>query len=815
MTAVLPEMMTEELPNRLRISKGALWLLDSQGTRFDAVLGGSTPSLPVDHTFVVFLQQQGVPVQRSRSPVRLPDQVRMWLDEQQVELGIPMIAGGELVAIYSLGAKLSGNIYSAEEIRLLDQFSGQIAIGIRSSRLLEAEHKQRLLAEKLADRMTTLLDETERRAAQLEAVNAIIAIAVAAPEITHLLTGMLDLILDGLGGEIGGLLVSGQIYNRGIPEAFLRYSLQISQGMGWVGSSTIVLRDWMEVEDPALTGWTEKMIAAGIRSTLIVPVMVSGRHSGVLTLASQAPGGWSDEDIAVVKSVVRQLSSAVERMELLAQTQAQARQVQQILDSVPDGVLLLSNDYQIVDANPAANEHLSHLMRDNTSDEPISKLAGRSIEEIMDYSPEQPWQELVSEGIPRRVFEIAARPIHEGQPSTGWVVVIRDVTVERETLAHTQMQDRLATVGQLAAGIAHDFNNIMAAIQVYVDLFAMDDAISTEGHQRLGIIQNQIGRASALIRQILDFSRRSVMEESSMDLLPLIKELEKLLKRLLPENIRVEFQLQPGDYLVKADPTKLQQVFLNLSLNARDAMPSGGMLRFEISHIEFETSENAPTPDITPGSWIRVEVSDTGIGIPEENLPHIFDPFFTTKKIGQGTGLGLAQVYGIITGHGGYIDLQSEEGKGTNFTIFLPQLEDQLDKPVEVLPKESLTGTGETVLVAEDDPVTRDAIRVLLESLNYHVLTAANGKEALQIFQHAKQPIALLVCDVVMPEMDGIPLYYAIKENDGEGPINTLFVSGHPIDMNELILKEDGYVDWLQKPFSVQEFATAVRKALG
>ena len=265
------------------------------------------------------------------------------------------------------------------------------------------------------------------------------------------------------------------------------------------------------------------------------------------------------------------------------------------------------------------------------------------------------------------------RPV--GKEPRQWVLTLREVTEERDVQSRIQMQERLATVGQMAAGIAHDFNNIMAAILVYTDLMRSDAEMPATACNQLGIIQQQVQRASSLIRQILDFSRRSVMEQSSLDLLPFIKELDKMLRRVLPETISLRLLYQPGAYVVSADPTRLQQALMNLAVNGRDAMPEGGKLLFELDRLELLPGETPPVAEMQPGKWIRICVADTGVGIPSEVLAHIFEPFYTTKPVGQGTGLGLAQVYGIIKQHDGYIDVQSQLGRGASFNIYLPAQE--------------------------------------------------------------------------------------------------------------------------------------------
>jgi CheY-like chemotaxis protein len=330
--------------------------------------------------------------------------------------------------------------------------------------------------------------------------------------------------------------------------------------------------------------------------------------------------------------------------------------------------------------------------------------------------------------------------------------------------------------------------------------------------ERLNIIQQQVQRAASLIRQILDFSRRSVMEQSTLDLLPFVKELDKLLRRVLPETIHVELNYEPGVYLVNADPTRLQQVFMNLAVNARDASANGGTLKFELDQINFEEGDVPPCPDVPPGSWNRITVIDSGEGIPADILPHIFEPFYTTKPVGEGTGLGLAQAYGIVKQHDGHIDAHSVVGEGTTFHIYLPAqlpITEAVNMP-DFSPE--IMGSGEKLLLVEDDYSTRAAMKTLLEDSNYRVLVAANGQEALSIYEQEGETIALVISDMVMPEMGGVELYQTLVEQRPE--VKMLFITGHPVIEDDQSILESGNVHWLQKPFSVGVFSEAVSSFL-
>jgi CheY-like chemotaxis protein len=321
-----------------------------------------------------------------------------------------------------------------------------------------------------------------------------------------------------------------------------------------------------------------------------------------------------------------------------------------------------------------------------------------------------------------------------------------------------------------------------------------------------------VQRASSLIRQILDFSRRSVMEQSTLDVLPFIKELDRLLERLLPETIHLELIYQPGVYLIKADPTRLQQVFMNLAVNARDAMPEGGTLSFEITRLKLAPEDPLLVPEMQPGDWVHITVRDSGVGISSESIPHIFEPFFSTKPYGEGTGLGLAQAYGIIKQHGGHIDVLSQPGKGTRFEIYLPGLpvpQSQISAQEEA---PQIIGEGQLILLVEDDRITRDALQDMLETHNYVVLTAGNGLEALRIYEYQGESVSLVVSDVVMPEMGGVDLY--LELSDRWPGVKMLFITGHPLQLDEQALLEAGSVHWLQKPFSVSEFGQVIKNLI-
>jgi len=368
-------------------------------------------------------------------------------------------------------------------------------------------------------------------------------------------------------------------------------------------------------------------------------------------------------------------------------------------------------------------------------------------------------------------------------------------------------QERMAAVGQLAAGIAHDFNNIMASIILYSDMLLRTSKPNSKDTEKLAAIRQQGRHAADLTQQILDFSRKAVLRQENIDLLPLLEELKGLLRRTLPENIRINLSWVAEEMRVNADPNRIKQAIMNLAANARDAMPTGGDLDIDLDRIQVE-----PTDELDGGDWIRLSVSDTGCGIPDEALPHIFEPFFTTKQPEHGTGLGLSQVYGIVKQHGGHIDVSTKVGEGTTFVIMFPAAPADQGTKQKIAAAVLQKGQGETILVVEDDPYVQEAIMNCLDLLNYYPLTAVDGREALVIFEEHREEIVLVLSDLIMPEMGGVELAREIKQLDPD--VKIVVLTGYPLEDWSEDLETVGVVGWLQKPVNLDQLALVVTKAL-
>ncbi len=556
---------------------------------------------------------------------------------------------------------------------------------------------------------------------------------------------------------------------------------------------------------------------AGIGSLALVPLAIREEVRVFLGLVSRRPGACGPELQAVLERLQPTLAAVMEawlrEREVEEVRGEERRRLEALLTYLPDGVLLLDREGRPVLVNPVARE-LLRLLGAEANGRPLEALAGRSLEALLSERPELGYHELrVEKG--GRVIALWPVPIREGPLAGHHLLLLRDVTQERQVQAQVQVQERLAAVGQLAAGVAHDFNNLLSVILGFSEMVLQDPGLPEHLRTPLRTILEQGRRGAQMVRQILDFSRRSVLEPQPLDLVSFLKELVKLWERTLPETIHVRFDYEPGTYWVLADPASLQQALMNLALNARDAMPDGGTLTLLLERWIPRSGDRLPFPRMPRRPWIRIGVRDTGTGIPAEVLPHIFEPFFTTKPPGVGTGLGLAQVYGIVKQHRGYIDVETWPGKGTVFWIYLPALEMEVREVPQgaeaALPRRA--GVGRTILLVEDEPAVLEVVRLMLERLGYRVLTARNGEEALQVYQAHAGEVDLVLTDLVMPGMGGRELLRALRERDPQ--VRGVVMTGYPLGETPEGLKEEGIVAWVQKPLDQEKLALLLEEVLG
>jgi hypothetical protein len=414
--------------------------------------------------------------------------------------------------------------------------------------------------------------------------------------------------------------------------------------------------------------------------------------------------------------------------------------------------------------------------------------------------------------------EVSLSSIEEEDGSTLAMVAIRDISdraeSERERALQEQLDQsrRLESVGQLAGGIAHDFNNILGVIMNYAEFVNDELPADSKASDDVEEIRRAAERAAALTRQLLIFSRREVVQPELLDLRQVVSQLENLLHRALGE--RVELETHFGDDLaaIEADPGQIEQVLVNLAVNARDAMPDGGRLLIEVENAELDEEYTYMHPNTEAGSYVRLKVSDTGIGMDEETIRRAFEPFFTTKGKGEGTGLGLATVYGIVTGAGGRVDIYSEPGMGTTVKVHLPASSAAPSSGKDEA-KERPQGNGEIVLVVEDEADVRRMAERILSKGGYSVIGTSGGEEALETCKKTDQPIHLLLTDVIMPGMLGTELVDQVRPI--RPAIGVIFMSGYSHDvLAPQALAEQGGTAFIEKPFSSSELLRAVRGLL-
>ncbi len=388
-----------------------------------------------------------------------------------------------------------------------------------------------------------------------------------------------------------------------------------------------------------------------------------------------------------------------------------------------------------------------------------------------------------------------------------------DITEHRRLEEQYRQSQRMEAIGQLAGGIAHDFNNLLQAMQGYTDLALADIPPESETHQNLTESQRAIDRAAGLVQQLLAFSRRQTLQFRVIDLDEVISNLSKMLGRVIGEHIQLEIVAGCGGHKVHADPGQMEQILLNICLNARDAMPEGGKMRIETSCISFDRGYVEINSWAKEGDYIQLIVSDTGCGMPPEVLSKIFEPFFTTKAVGQGTGLGLATVYGIIRQHDGMIHVYSEVDHGTTFRVYLPISTTGPAKPQEQSEQTRPRGGTETILVAEDEDLLRELAQRILRNAGYTVLAAANGEEALTLFRENSNRVDLLLLDMVMPKLSGRQVYETVsKENPTTRFIFSTGYSFSTLDRGQL--PKEG-IPFIQKPYSPSNLLKLVREVLG
>ncbi|KLN60282.1 hypothetical protein WH96_14000 [Kiloniella spongiae] len=537
----------------------------------------------------------------------------------------------------------------------------------------------------------------------------------------------------------------------------------------------------------------------------------------ILAVISQHIAEGSGDKGFRTRSVVRNLTLEREMATALEQSEKRFRK---FFNEAPVGIVLLNERGVITESNRAFEELLAAT--EEVKGKPLLSLIGdqerESVREALVSATtyERKAMEVHLTGNADTVCNMNVTHVDEnsGLPS-GYILNFTDTTEQRSLEAQFAQSQKMQAVGQLAGGIAHDFNNLLTAMIGFSDLLLLRHRPGDQSFADIMQIKQNANRAANLVRQLLAFSRQQTLQPRRLNVTDIIAELAHLLRRLIGETIelRITHGRDLGD--VKADQGQLEQVIINLAVNARDAMDQGGMLEIITSNVMVDAPYKVKGEEIPPGDYVLVKVQDTGHGIPSEIIDRIFDPFFSTKEVGAGTGLGLSTVYGIVKQSGGFVFVDSTADQGTVFSLLLPHFQedaqDQEELVAEIPKAQDLTGRGNILLVEDEDAVRSFSARAL-ENKGYKVLEANSGEAALEILQQDGETIDLVITDVVMPKMDGPTLIKTLYKTHPD--LKVIFISGYTEDSFRKTLDVDSAIEFLPKPFSLKQLASKVKDVL-
>ena len=490
------------------------------------------------------------------------------------------------------------------------------------------------------------------------------------------------------------------------------------------------------------------------------------------------------------------------------------RHFEAILSAMSEGILEITPGTRIVYANPSAIALIGipeERLLGSDFTELFKKEDHQMVKDLVMATDDHP-QSIVGEHtvvLNGREISLSVLPIHSEQHKDKEVIVIlNDVTERKWIEAHLLQAQKIEAIGTLAGGIAHDFNNLFMVVQGNISLMLLDINPSHPHYEMLRSIESKVQSGSKLTSQLLGYARKGRYEIKPVQLNQLVEEISNTFGRTR-KDISIHRELAKDLFPIEVDQEQIEQVLMNLFVNAGDAMTRGGDLFLKTTNVRGEEIVSKPY-DLKPGDYVLLSITDTGIGMDSKTLERVFEPFFTTKELGRGTGLGLASVYGIIKGHNGHIDVESKKGKGTTFKIYLPASGRKVQKTVKTA--DSLMEGTKTILLVDDEEMVLNVGRKFLKVTGYRVLTARDGREAIEVYEKYKDSIDLVLLDIVMPNMKGGEVFDRLKEINPE--IKVLLVSGYSIDGEATKILERGCNGFIQKPFDMKQLSEAIRTIL-
>jgi len=734
---------------------------------------------------------------------------------------LPM--SGFVVGVLALAASwFGGEHFILREVRALSSVAQRIADGDLSARtgLKPSENELGqltkgfdLMAESL-ERHAKNLESAEKnllnRTFQQTVVAALGQFALTNSDLDALLNQTVMLVAQTLGVEYSAVF-----------EQLLAGSLRLQAGVGWKpeynrqtslpGNEDSPIVSALKSGDPVVIAdlKAETRISAspflaehGVVSGITVAIPTHDRPYGMLGIYSTHGRKFNSDEVQFLMAAATAVGLAVERKRADAELQKLAAFVQ----LNPDAAMELNENGTITYFNEAAQQLAASVQR-NQPGEILPPDIDRIIRECLASGQSKVRQEIKMEG---RTFSWSVHPV---LPSNVVHCYIEDITERLSLEAQLRQAQKMESIGQLAAGVAHDFNNMLTIIQGHSSSLLARPTLPPEVVDSVQAVYFAAERAAGLTRQLLMFSRKNVMQPELLDLQKVVGNMSKMLERLLGETITLEFQPAVENPFVQGDCGMIEQVVMNLSLNARDAMPRGGRLTIGVETMIIDAAFIETHPQAHAGRFVRLRVTDTGIGMDSATLGRIFEPFFTTKDIGKGTGLGLATVYGIIKQHEGWLEVNSEPGKGSTFDVFLPASDKVPAFAEEKASAAPVAGGSETILIVEDEPVLRSMARDILEECGYRILEASSGREALDVWNQRANEIDLLLTDMVMPDgVSGADLVVQLLA--GQPRLKIVFTSGYTAnEVNQKMLARTR-ASFLAKPYTHAELAKTVRDCL-